>query len=189
MKLSLILVAAPAAQAMVSYMASVPESLMTMVDSAACNLPDDFQVQDFTADSQDGGQTVDVLDFTFNDDSTGLSTPCHLDASSVPVPSDGRTARYACDNALVQFIWQNGRATMIEKVCPGADGVADYEASGTAVIPLTCEGSGGNGTVNGTDATVSGRSSRRRTRRAAGCRTDSDDIRARFFSIQPVPDI
>lgn len=122
MKLSLLLVVAPAAHAMVSYMEAVPDSLMAMVESTNCNLPDDFQIQTFAAESQDGGQTVDSLDFTFNDDSTILNTPCHLNSSSVPVPSDGRTARYACDNPLVQFIWQNGTITIIEKVCPGDDG-------------------------------------------------------------------
>ncbi|KAF9879074.1 hypothetical protein CkaCkLH20_03307 [Colletotrichum karsti] len=174
MKLSLLFIAAPAAQAMVSYMASVPDNVMAMADAGNCALPDDFQIQNFAAQSTDG-KTADSLDFTFNDDSTSLNTECHLNASSVPVPSNGATDRFSCDNALVQFIWQNETITIIEKVCPGDDGVADYEASGTAEVPLECDGAAGNGTQ-----------ARRRMRRAGACKSTSDDIRARFFSIQPV---
>ncbi|KAF4851132.1 hypothetical protein CGCSCA4_v003494 [Colletotrichum siamense] len=176
MKLSLLFATAPAAQAMVSYMAAVPDSVMAMADAGNCNLPDDFQIQNFAAQSADG-QTADSLDFTFNDDSTTLNTPCHLNASSVPVSGDGRTPRYSCENAMVQFIWQNNTITVIEKVCPGDDGAADYEASGTASVPLVC-----NGTASGVSAR-----SHRRARRAVACTSNSDDIRAKFFSIQPVP--
>ncbi|KAL0939281.1 uncharacterized protein CTRU02_205891 [Colletotrichum truncatum] len=181
MQLSLLFVAAPAAQALVSYMAAVPESLMALSNSGDCTLPDDFQIQQFSAQSPDG-QTIDSLDFTFNDDSTILKTQCHLNASSVPVSDDGRTARYSCDNQLVQFIWQNETITVIEKVCPGEDGAADYEASGTASVPLVCDIDAGNGTSNG-----GGAQSRQRTRRAIACKSSSDDIRSKFFSIQPVP--
>ncbi|KAL2883827.1 hypothetical protein SGCOL_000976 [Colletotrichum sp. CLE4] len=180
MKLSLLLIAAPAAQAAVSYMSAVPDTLMAMVESSEdCNLPDDFQIQNFAAESADG-KTADSLDFTFNDDSTILNTQCHLNASSVPVPGDGRTPRYACDNASVQFIWQNGTMTVIEKVCPGDDGAADYEASGTATVPLVCDGGAANRTGN------AARSHRRTRRAAVACKSNSDDIRSRFFSIQPV---
>ncbi|KAK1503216.1 hypothetical protein CTAM01_04528 [Colletotrichum tamarilloi] len=181
MKLSLLLIAVPAAQAAVSYMSAVPDKLMAMVEASEdCNLPDDFQIQNFTAESADG-KTADSLDFTFNDDSTVLNTQCHLNASSVPVSGDGRTPRYACDNASVQFIWQNGTITVIEKVCPGDDGAADYEASGTAAVPLVCDGGAANGTGN------AARSHRRARRAAVACKSNSDDIRSRFFSIQPVP--
>ncbi|UQC80499.1 uncharacterized protein CLUP02_05982 [Colletotrichum lupini] len=95
MKLSLLLIAVPAAQAAVSYMSAVPDKLMAMVEASEdCNLPDDFQIQNFTAESADG-KTADSLDFTFNDDSTVLNTQCHLNASSVPVSGDGRTPRFA----------------------------------------------------------------------------------------------
>ncbi|KAK1986534.1 hypothetical protein LZ30DRAFT_581849 [Colletotrichum cereale] len=181
MKISLLVVAAPAAQAAVSYMAAVPESLMAKVESSDCTLPDDFQIQGFAAESPDGGKTIESLIFNFNDDSTILSTPCHLNASSVPVADDGRTARYACDDARVQFIWQNGTATVIEKVCPGEDGAADYEASGTAAVPVVCDGAAGNGT------TTTARHRRSNGRRAVACKSNSDDIRSKFFSIQPVP--
>ncbi|KAF6834075.1 hypothetical protein CMUS01_06298 [Colletotrichum musicola] len=178
MKFSILMAAVPAAHATVSYMAAVPQDLMALVDSSSCVLPEDFQVQNFAAQSPDGGQTVDSLAFTFNDDSTGVNTPCHLDASSVPVPGDGRTPRYACDNPVVQFIWQNSQITMIEGVCPDASGAAKYEAAGTAVINVVCD----EGAANGTAA-------RRRAnaRRAVACKADSDDIRARFFSIKPAP--
>ncbi|OHE97802.1 hypothetical protein CORC01_06837 [Colletotrichum orchidophilum] len=180
MKLSLLLIAAPAAQAVVSYMPTVPDTLMAMVESSEdCNLPDDFQIQNFSAESPDGGKTTDSLDFTFNDDSTILNTQCHLNASSAPVSGDGRTPRYACDNTNVQFIWQNSTITVIEKVCPGDDGAADYEASGTAVVPLVCDGCAANGTDNAAR-------SHRRAKRSVECKSNSDDIRSRFFSIQPV---
>ncbi|KAJ0166740.1 hypothetical protein CTA2_6067 [Colletotrichum tanaceti] len=183
MKFSLLVIAAPAAQAVVSYMATVPESLMTMVESTDCTLPDDFQIQNFTAESPDGGQTLDSLAFSFNDDSTLLGTLCHLDASSIPVAGDGRTARYACDDTRVQFIWQNGTITVIEKVCPGDDGAADYEASGTAAVPVVCDGAAGNGTGNAARHRRSGS----KNRRAIACKSNSDDIRSKFFSIQSVP--
>ncbi|GKT83017.1 hypothetical protein Ct61P_00867 [Colletotrichum tofieldiae] len=160
MKISLLAIAAPAAQAAVSYMAAVPESLMTMI-------------QNFAAESPDSGQTVESLNFNFNDDSTVLSTPCHLNASSVPVAGDGRTARYACDDARVQFIWQNGTVTVIEKVCPGDDGNGRRSGGVRRVA--------GNGTGN------AARHRRSNSRRAVACKSNSDDIRSKFFSIQPVP--
>ncbi|KAK1969903.1 hypothetical protein LY78DRAFT_700411 [Colletotrichum sublineola] len=181
MKISLLVVAAPAVQAAVSYMAAVPDFLMAKVQSSDCTLPDDFQIQNFAAESPDGGKTIESLTFNFNDDSTILSTPCHLNASSVAVAGDGRTARYACDDARVQFIWQNGTATVIEKVCPGEDGAADYEASGTATVPVVCDGAAGNGTA------TAARHRRSNSRRAVACKSNSNDIRSKFFSIQPVP--
>ncbi|EFQ29358.1 hypothetical protein CGRA01v4_05101 [Colletotrichum graminicola] len=181
MKISLLVIAAPAAQAAVSYMAAVPESLMAKVQSSDCTLPDDFQIQNFAAESPDGGKTIESLAFNYNDDSTILSTSCHLNASSIPVAGDGRTARYACDDARVQFIPRNGTITMIEKVCPGEDGAADYEVSGTALVPVVCDGAAGNGTA------TAPRHRRSKSRRAVACRSNSDDIRSRFFSIQPVP--
>ncbi|KAK2060538.1 hypothetical protein LY76DRAFT_603967 [Colletotrichum caudatum] len=181
MKISLLIVAAPAAQAAVSYMAAVPSSLMAKVESSDCTLPDDFQIQNFVAESPDDGKTIESLTFNFNDDSTILSTSCYLNASSVPLAGDGRTARYACDDARVQFIWQNGTATVIEKICPGEDGAADYEASGTAAVPVVCDGAAGNGTA------IAARHRRSKSRRAVACKSNSDDIRSKFFSIQPVP--
>ncbi|KAK1600109.1 uncharacterized protein LY79DRAFT_664479 [Colletotrichum navitas] len=180
MKISLFVIAAPVVQAAVSYMAAVPESLMSKVQSSDCTLPDDFEIQNFAAESPDGGKTIESLAFNFNDDSTIVSTSCQLNASSMPVAGDGRTARYACDDARVQFIWRNGTTTVIEKVCPGEDGAADYEVSGTALVPVVCDGAAGNGTATA-------RHRRSKSRRAVACKSNSDNIRSRFFSIQPVP--
>lgn len=123
MKFSIFMAVAPAVHATASYIAAVPQELMAMVESSSCVLPQGYQITNFAAQSADGGQTVDSLTFNFNDDITGVNTPCYLNASSVPVPSDGRTPRYPCDNPLAQFIWsENSKLTMIEKVCPASDG-------------------------------------------------------------------
>ncbi|TDZ24074.1 hypothetical protein C8034_v001100 [Colletotrichum sidae] len=177
MKVSLVLIAAHAAQAAVSYLASVPESLMAKVASSGCTLPAEYQILNFKAQSPDGGKTFDFIDFGFNDKDTAISTHCYLNATSVPVPGDGRADRYPCEDERVQFIWKSGSITAVEKACPGADGKEQYEAAGTAIVAINCDGA-----ANAT----TGRS--RRTRRAnVGCKSTSDIIQARFFSLQPVP--
>jgi hypothetical protein len=114
------LLAAGAAFATVQY--AVPQSLSVLVDEDDCVLPDDFDIQNFTAQSSDGGNVLQSFDFGFLDDSTNITTPCHFNSTSKPIGDPGRTPRFACDDSVVQFIWQNGTLTIIEGVCPGTDG-------------------------------------------------------------------
>ncbi|KAH7358765.1 hypothetical protein B0T11DRAFT_330522 [Plectosphaerella cucumerina] len=136
--LSILLLAAPAANAMAAYMAELPQQIRAMVETDSCVLPEDFTVSDFTAQSQDNGNTLDAFEFGFTDDKTTVSTTCYFNSTSVPVVEGGRTPRYPCEDARALFIWQNSQLTLIEKVCPGDDGLADYEAAGTAVIEVSC---------------------------------------------------
>ncbi|PNH37848.1 hypothetical protein VD0004_g8955 [Verticillium dahliae] len=173
--LCLLLAATPAANAMAAYIASLPQEIAALVATDDCQLPDEFSIQNFVADSADGGKTLDSYEFGFFDDSTTVDTSCLFNSTSKAVNNDGRTPRYSCNDARVNFIWQNGSLTLIEGVCAGEDGAADYEASGTAPVAITC--TGGNGTTaNNATATA-----------ASNCKADSADIQAKFFSIQPAP--
>jgi len=59
-----------------------------------------------------------TADFEYMDSGTGISTPCHRNATSPNVGGDGHAERWACDNIFVEFIWQNGTLTIVEKACP-----------------------------------------------------------------------
>ncbi|KAM0329886.1 hypothetical protein ACHAQA_004051 [Verticillium albo-atrum] len=172
--LSLLLLAAPTTNAMAAYMASLPQEIAALVAADDCQLPDEFSIQNFVAESANGGKALDSFEFGFVDDSTVVDTSCFFNSTSEAVNNDGRTPRYACNDARVNFIWQNGSLTLIEGVCPGEDGAADYEASGTAPVKLTCNGSNSTVVRNETGAGQS------------NCKADSTDIQAKFFSIQPV---
>ncbi|KAM0281917.1 hypothetical protein ACHAQH_003262 [Verticillium albo-atrum] len=171
---SLLLLAAPTANAMAAYMASLPQDIAALVATDDCQLPDEFSIQNFVAESADGGKTLGSFEFGFLDDSTTVDTSCLFNSTSEAVNDDGRTPRYACNDARVNFIWQNESLTLIEGVCAGEDGAADYEASGTAPVALTCNGS--NGTVASNETATGGNN----------CKAGSADIQAKFFSIQPV---
>jgi hypothetical protein len=113
--------------AAVAYMASVPQSLALRAADADddCNLPNDYHVLDFTAQSQDAGKTLSGFNFTFVDDSTIITTDCHFNATSKPAESNGKpTARYLCNDKRIEFIWTNDdqKLWMIQQVCPGSDG-------------------------------------------------------------------
>jgi hypothetical protein len=113
--------AIPVALAGVQY--AVPHSLAVQVEeNAECTLPDDFNIQNFTGESEDDGVMLDSFKFSFLDDSTNVTSACSFNSSSKPIGDPGRTPRYACDAPVVQFIWQNGTLTIIEEVCPGGDG-------------------------------------------------------------------
>jgi hypothetical protein len=111
----------PLAHAAALYAAKLPRSLQSSVASGSCRLPDDFELQGLGGLSANG-TAFETLDFVFYDNSTLITTQCHLNASSVPVEVGGRTPRYKCDGDDVFFIFQDAKLTMIEALCPGADG-------------------------------------------------------------------
>ena len=102
---------------------------MAQVDADECILPDDYQVMDFAGTSVDGG-SLESFDFTFFDDSTLIKTTCHLNDSSIPIEYPDRpTKRWPCDDELVQFIWQEDKLILIERVCPDDDGCVSRACS------------------------------------------------------------
>lgn len=120
---NLVLLAAPVANAaMASYMATVPQSIRALVDSDQCDLPAEFSVTGFTGTSEDGGETFESFEFGFSDADTGIDTLCQFNSSSDPIVIGGRTPRFACNDGTVQFIFQDGSLTMVERACPDDQG-------------------------------------------------------------------
>ncbi|KAL2757109.1 hypothetical protein ACRALDRAFT_1056171 [Sodiomyces alcalophilus JCM 7366] len=156
---------------MAAYMASVPRNIRALVEADECKLPSEFTIRGFSGESDDGGDTLDLFEFSFQDDGTGISTLCQFNSSSEAIVLGGRTPRYACHDPSVHFIWQDTALTMIEKTCPDEQGQADFEAAGTAPIEVVCGDGGGNST--------------------GACVADSSchaaDVDAQFFSFSPVP--
>ncbi|CAM1507253.1 Fc.00g068940.m01.CDS01 [Cosmosporella sp. VM-42] len=158
MKFSLFALSAlPTAWATVAYFDSLPQSLALKAadETNDCVLPDDYHVVDFTATSNNVGKNLTTFSFIFKDDTTKITTPCHFNSTSRSSPGT-RTPRYTCDNSKIEFIHETeeGKLWMIQQVCPGDDGVADYEVSGSVDIPLKCPKTPGNCTANSTDYTA-----------------------------------
>lgn len=118
----LVVLAAPSVNAMASYMASVPTTMRALVDSGGCSLPEEFFIQNFVAESADGGATLDSFEFGYLNSLTDIDTTCYYNETSVPIELGGRTPRYECEDGIVQFIFQDSRLTMIELACPEEDG-------------------------------------------------------------------
>ncbi|KAK4230554.1 Alpha/Beta hydrolase protein [Podospora fimiseda] len=108
-------------------------------------MPESFAVQNLilwtpAADNPIKG----IISFQYTNNGTGIDTPCHYNATSVNVGPDGLAERYACDNTVVQFIWQsqvgtNGSLTMIEKACPNSD-IQQQPISSSSSNPLNPNG-------------------------------------------------
>ncbi|KAL2260665.1 hypothetical protein VTK26DRAFT_5268 [Humicola hyalothermophila] len=101
----------------------VPISMLTTIlENGDCTLPKKFMVRAFVvwtpAPGNDGGTTT--LDFGYADNGTSIDTQCHYNSSSANVGPKGSAARYACENRNVEFIWQRGSLTLIERACPGS---------------------------------------------------------------------
>ncbi|KAI8724895.1 hypothetical protein NCS52_00059300 [Fusarium sp. LHS14.1] len=143
---------------------SVPPGLVLLEadETNSCVLPDAYHILNFKGQSKDGGKTLSAFDFNFEDEDTKVKTPCHKNSSSKVVPSPG-SSRYACDNAAVEFLWDDDdqKLWVMEKVCDGSDGTAQWEAGGSAIISLKCGRSG-------------------------SCTSNSTDHRALFTSLNPV---
>lgn len=93
--------------------------LAALAENDGCVLPQGFVIDKFqlclAAPDSNGSS---VINFDYSDNSTGIRTPCHYNATSVNAAPEGLAPRYACDNSVVEFIWQNRTLTMIEKACP-----------------------------------------------------------------------
>ena len=94
--------------------------------AAGCNpserLPTEFNVLNFTGQSLDGGETLASFDFGYLEKTNNVTTQCHFNSSSPGAGPPGRTPRFACDNKSTQFIYQNQRLTLIQAICPDANG-------------------------------------------------------------------
>jgi hypothetical protein len=56
--------------------------------------------------------------FLYVDIGTNTTTICQRNATSPNVGGEGHAERWGCDIPYVQFIWQNGTLTIVEKACP-----------------------------------------------------------------------
>jgi hypothetical protein len=120
MMLHFILALAAAAQLAVALTAyKVPLALSRV--AAFCVYPEEFVVKNFQIwTPATGNNRSAVINFDYTDDSVmpAIETKCHFNETSANVGAEGLAPRYACDNSLVEFIWQNGSLTMIERACP-----------------------------------------------------------------------
>lgn len=113
--------ALPFATALPTY--AIPKSFAKALTQADCPLPEGFEIHDFqTWTPAEGNNASATLQFGYVDKSTGLETACQYNSTSKNGGSQDSAARYACDNPLAQFIWQNDILTVIETACPGASG-------------------------------------------------------------------
>lgn len=104
---------------------AVPQGLALQAADATsgCSLPDVYHIRNFKASSKDSGDSLSQFGFVFQDEDSKITTPCHFNSTSQPIPGNG-TPRYLCDNTLVEFIWDNddSKLWMMEKVCVDEDG-------------------------------------------------------------------
>ncbi|KAK3337469.1 hypothetical protein B0T19DRAFT_74287 [Cercophora scortea] len=130
--------------------------LNVLSESDDCVLPVGFVVQNFQiwTPAPNNKQSINI-DFELIDDSTGINTPCQFNETSVSSGPSGLTARYACDNPVVQFIWEDNVLTVIEKACPGSSSAMGFEASGSVTPPLTCVPTSSNTTFGAGSACFS----------------------------------
>ncbi|KAH6604660.1 hypothetical protein Trco_006367 [Trichoderma cornu-damae] len=164
-----LLAALPSAMATVSALsyAPPPELLAMARTNSNCKLPPDFHIKNFAAKSNETGPTASLVayNFTFVDETTGVTTGCYFNSSSVSTTPAGLTPRYACSHADVKFIWEDDKRelTLVERICPLPNGVAMYEVAGSETISLSCSASG-------------------------TCRTNTTDYNVKFVALDPVRD-
>lgn len=167
MHLHLLLALLPSAVAAATLAYTPPPALLAKVEAEAdCALPKSYTIQDFVGRSNNTGQTLAAYNFTFVDTTTKVTTLCHYNSSSTSTTPPGLTPRFACEHGEIKFIWEDGDKDlwMIERVCPGPDGAADYEVSGSLPLTLACSPESGK------------------------CVTNSTAHEALFTSVQPVRD-
>ncbi|KAL1877086.1 hypothetical protein VTK73DRAFT_8894 [Phialemonium thermophilum] len=150
----------------------IPKTLnKAFLAEAGCSLPEGFTIANFKVwtPSQTNNASMTVQ-FAYLDKTTSIQTSCQRNASSENVGKPGLAARYACDNPLVQFIWQEETLTLVETVCPGSTGSIHYETTGSLTpqpqcSPTDCNFGSGDGTL---------------------C-TSAGDLQGNFTSLQPSP--
>ena len=100
----------------------VPTAIKSTLKSSFCEYPDEFVVKNFQVWTPDAGNNRSTrIDFQYSDQSTFSNTYCHLNDTSGDAGTQGKPARYACDNSWIHFTWQDGTLTIIERVCPLED--------------------------------------------------------------------
>ncbi|KAK4158498.1 hypothetical protein C8A00DRAFT_10757 [Chaetomidium leptoderma] len=120
----------------------------TILDTQFCVMPEEFVVKNFQVWTPDAGNNRSaIINFNYSDDDTHIDTKCQFNETSVNVGPEGLTPRYACDNKLVEFIWENGTLTMVERDCPLETLNRPYEVAGTITPMLTCLASAQNSTM------------------------------------------
>jgi len=150
----------------------IPSSFNKFLALNTCTYPEAFDIQNFTTwTSAPGSNASSTVDFGYFDKSTNLQTSCHYNATSPNVGKPGLASRYACDNAIVEFIWQNGTLTMIETACPSNTGSERWEAAGTAKPVLDCAATSCGYTYGD----------------GKKCTAVITDIQANFTSLEPSP--
>ncbi|KAL2199216.1 hypothetical protein P885DRAFT_75630 [Corynascus similis CBS 632.67] len=168
-----IVAAAQLSVAMPAYTTSLKASRVAE-KSNFCVLPQEFVVRDFHVwiPQADDNSSI-IINFGYTDDSVmpAIVTECHLNQTSINVGAAGLAPRYACDNALVNFIWSKGTLTLIEKACPHETQSRPYEATGVLKPKLNCFKSMRDSKIGG----------------GVACASTPKVMSAEFISLQPTP--
>ncbi|KAM7194712.1 hypothetical protein V8F33_007090 [Rhypophila sp. PSN 637] len=121
--------------------------IQILAQDDSCALPDNFTISyflAFTPDTTSGNQNGPLVHFGYQDIATSISTMCMYNTSSVNVGPEGLTPRYACDNEMVQFIWDSEEVslTVVEKACSNSLtaslSISNMEAAGSVTPTLYC---------------------------------------------------
>lgn len=86
------------------------------------HLPAEFSIRDFNGQSTDSGETLTSFNFGYLEKTNNVMTQCHFNSSSENVGPPDRTPRFACENKITKFIYQDQRITLIQAICPDANG-------------------------------------------------------------------
>ena len=90
--------------------------------SISNQLPSEFSIRSFAGQSTNGGETLSSFDFGYLETKNNITTHCYFNSTSPNAGPTDRTPRFACENAITQFIYQDQRLTLIQAICPDANG-------------------------------------------------------------------
>ncbi|KAK2591681.1 hypothetical protein QQS21_010618 [Conoideocrella luteorostrata] len=142
MKFSLIFLAALPVALASSLAYTPPPALMARAkeNPTACAFPNEYRVSNFEGQTNNNGTTLSAYKFTFINPATNSTTACKYDEGSTPEKSANGIPRFACNNKAVTFSWssEQQKLAVIQSVCPGSNGQAEYEVSGTVPITVSC---------------------------------------------------
>ncbi|KAK0631696.1 hypothetical protein B0T14DRAFT_559455 [Immersiella caudata] len=152
---------------------ALPESFPKVLLQSDCYMPLNFSVFGlelwFPAPNNPNNFTGS---FVYMDMGTNITTNCQRNATSPNVGGEGHAERWGCDVPFVQFIWQNGTLTIIEKACPFTGTASTFEASGSVEPVFNC-------TATAAPQWPSGDGSY--------CQAIDGQINGNFTSLQPAP--
>ncbi|KAJ4297132.1 hypothetical protein N0V88_004050 [Collariella sp. IMI 366227] len=153
----------------------IPKAMLKFaLANSNCILPEAFVVDKFQIWTPAASNNrTDNIFFEYSDNSTSIETKCHFNETSVNVGPVGLAPRYACENNIVTFIWQNEALTMIEKACPNGSMSRSFEASGLVRPKLDVCGMTPRNTTIG---------------EGNFCVANPGRLAARFTSLQPTPE-